>query len=91
MNLSLLWEPWVLFGFAGQFVFFMRFILQWWESEKKKEVVIPIGFWYLSIVGTVMILIYSIHIDDIVFTTAQIASLFIYARNLMLLRRPKSE
>ena len=78
---------WLFIGFFGQFVFFLRFILQWIESEKKKEVVIPIGFWYLSIAGTIIILVYSIHIHDIVFITAQILSLFIYARNLMLLRR----
>jgi lipid-A-disaccharide synthase-like uncharacterized protein len=78
---------WLGVGFFGQFIFFLRFIVQWIESEKKKEVVIPIGFWYLSIAGTIIILVYSIHIKDIVFTTAQIASLFIYARNLMLLRK----
>ncbi|HEV8666774.1 MAG TPA: lipid-A-disaccharide synthase N-terminal domain-containing protein [Candidatus Paceibacterota bacterium] len=75
---------WLTFGFFGQFIFFMRFIVQWWASEKEKKIVVPMSFWYLSIAGTVVILIYSIHIKDIVFTTAQILSLFIYARNIML-------
>ncbi len=73
---------WLFVGFFGQFVFFLRFILQWWASEKEKKVVIPKGFWYLSIAGTIVILIYSIHIHDIVFITAQILSLGIYVRNL---------
>ncbi len=77
-------NPWVVFGFFGQFVFFLRFIIQWIKSEKEKAVVIPMSFWYLSLGGSVLILIYSIHIRDIVFTTAQIASLFIYVRNMML-------
>ena len=81
---------WLAIGFFGQFIFFLRFIVQWIASEKQKEVVVPIGFWYLSIVGTIIILVYSIHIKDIVFTTAQIASMFIYARNLMLLRKPSA-
>jgi len=73
---------WLFVGFFGQFVFFLRFILQWWASEKEKKIVIPKGFWYLSIAGTIVILIYSIHIHDIVFITAQILSLGIYFRNL---------
>ncbi len=62
----------------------MRFIVQWLASEKQKKVVVPKMFWYLSIAGTLVILAYSIHIRDLVFTTAQILSLFIYARNIML-------
>jgi len=78
---------WLGVGFFGQFIFFLRFVLQWIASEKNKEVVIPVGFWYLSIAGTIIILVYSIHIKDIVFTTAQVLSLFIYARNLMLVHK----
>lgn len=62
----------------------MRFVIQWLKSEKKHEVVVPMSFWWLSIGGSILILIYSIHIKDIVFATAQVASLFIYVRNMML-------
>ena len=75
---------WLIVGFFGQFIFFMRFIVQWIASEKEKRVVVPRVFWYLSIAGTLIILAYSVHIHDIVFITAQILSLFIYARNIML-------
>jgi lipid-A-disaccharide synthase-like uncharacterized protein len=81
--LSVLLNPWILLGFFGQFVFFLRFIVQWLASEKEERVVVPTVFWYLSIGGSLIILIYSIHIKDIVFSTAQVASLFIYVRNLM--------
>ncbi len=75
---------WLFLGFFGQFIFFLRFIVQWLASEKEKRVVVPRMFWYLSIAGTILILIYSIHIKDIVFITAQVLSLFIYARNISL-------
>ncbi|MBA3789345.1 lipid-A-disaccharide synthase N-terminal domain-containing protein [Patescibacteria group bacterium] len=77
-------NPWVIFGFFGQFIFFLRFIIQWLTSEKKQAVIVPLSFWYLSIGGSLLILVYSIHIRDIVFATAQVLSLFIYFRNLML-------
>lgn len=77
-------DAWVVFGFLAQFVFFLRFAVQWWASEKEKKSVIPVSFWYLSIAGSVMILIYAVKRQDIVFTTAQFLALFIYARNIML-------
>jgi lipid-A-disaccharide synthase-like uncharacterized protein len=80
-------NPWIIIGFFGQFLFFMRFIIQWLASEKKGAVVIPKMFWYLSIAGTLVILAYAIHIKDVVFSVAQVLSLFIYGRNLMFERK----
>ncbi|AHB40315.1 MAG: hypothetical protein ACD_22C00210G0001 [uncultured bacterium] len=84
-------NPWVIFGFAAQFVFFLRFAVQWYVSEKKKESVIPVAFWYLSLVGTIMILAYSIQRKDIVFTTASVLNAFIYIRNLALIGAKKKK
>ena len=84
-------NPWVLFGFAAQFVFFLRFAVQWWVSEKKKQSVIPISFWYLSLVGTFMILIYSIRQKDIVFIAASLLNSLIYIRNLILIFNQKKK
>ncbi len=80
-------NPWVLFGFAAQFVFFLRFVVKWIASEKKKQSTIPINFWYLSIAGTLMILIYAIYKQDIVFIVASILNCFIYVRNLVLIKK----
>lgn len=77
-------NPWVLFGFAAQFLFFSRFIIQWMASEKAKKVVIPMMFWYLSIIGAVMIFIYAVYRLDIVFMASSSLSLIIYARNIVL-------
>jgi len=79
---------WVIFGFTAQFVFFLRFIVQWLSSEKQKKSVIPISFWYLSIIGSIMILIYAIYRRDPVFIVGQFFALIIYTRNIMLRKKP---
>jgi lipid-A-disaccharide synthase-like uncharacterized protein len=80
-------RPLVLFGFAAQFVFFLRFVVQWFESERRGRSHIPVAFWYLSVLGGVMILIYSALEHNLVFTCASVLSLGIYFRNLMLIYR----
>lgn len=77
-------DTWTLFGFAAQFIFFMRFVVQWYVSEKKKKTVIPVEFWYLSLTGTLMILIYSIYRRDLVFIVASCLNFFLYLRNLQI-------
>jgi len=82
-------DPWVIFGFFAQFIFFLRFIVQWIESEKRKSSVIPISFWYLSITGAILILVYSIKRQDPVFILGQGFALVIYTRNIMLQKKPE--
>lgn len=84
-------KPLVLFGFAAQFVFFLRFVVQWYASERRGQSVIPIAFWHLSCLGGVMILVYAVLRGDLVFATASVLSLLIYARNLYLIRRAGRE
>lgn len=78
---------WLVLGFLGQFVFFLRFVIQWIASEKKGESVIPVAFWYFSIVGAIIIFIYALHIMDPVFIAGQGIALMIYTRNLTLIKR----
>jgi len=80
---------WLIFGLLAQLCFFLRFFIQWLVSEKKKKSVIPIHFWYLSLAGGLGLLIYAIHIKDAVFILGQTAGIFIYLRNLMLIRENK--
>jgi len=80
-------DVWILFGFFAQFVFFLRFIIQWIVSEKRKVSVIPNVFWYLSVIGSLLILIYSIHRKDIVFITASLLNIIIYIRNIGLTKK----
>jgi lipid-A-disaccharide synthase-like uncharacterized protein len=83
----LYWESfwWTVFGFAANITFSGRFILQWIHSEKAKKVVVPAIFWHLSFWGSVMNLIYAIHLDKapIIFGVCFLPVL--YGRNLYLL------
>ena len=78
-------DPWVIVGLFGQVFFFMRFLVQWIASERRKESVIPIYFWYFSIGGGLILFIYATHRGDAVFMLGQGAGLFVYARNLYLI------
>jgi lipid-A-disaccharide synthase-like uncharacterized protein len=78
---------WLCIGFLGQGFFFSRFLVQWIASERKRESVIPISFWFFSIGGGCVLLIYAIHRADPVFIMGQGAGLFVYLRNLYLIRR----
>lgn len=79
------WDFWVFIGFAGQFLFAARFIVQWIASERRRASHVPIEFWYLSIVGGVITLAYAIHRRDPVFIVGQGSGLIVYVRNLMLI------
>lgn len=80
---------WLIVGFVGQALFSARFLVQWLASERKKESVIPVMFWYFSILGGSTLLVYSIHKEDPVFIVGQAAGLLIYARNLYFILRKK--
>ena len=77
---------WLGIGFLGQAMFFMRFFVQWIASERSKRSVIPDAFWYFSLAGGIILLSYAIYRRDPVFILGQFTGLFIYIRNLMLLR-----
>src|SRR5512133_1945593 len=76
-------------GFAGQTLFFLRFFFQWLHSEKQKKSVIPEIFWYLSLFGGLLLLVYAILRQDIVFIVGQSTGTFIYLRNIYFLRRER--
>jgi lipid-A-disaccharide synthase-like uncharacterized protein len=80
---------WVGIGFVGQFIFFMRFMVQWIASEKAKKSVIPVSFWYLSLSGSIIILSYAIYRKDPVFILAFSLNMLIYVRNLVLIKNEK--
>ncbi len=65
----------------------MRFFVQWLASEKAKASIIPNAFWYFSIGGGVTLFAYALYRQDPVFILGQSTGLFIYARNLYLIRR----
>jgi len=78
-------DLWLVVGFFAQGLFSLRFIVQWIASEKEKKSVVPVYFWYISIAGGAMLLLYAIHKKDPVFILGQSMGILVYSRNLMLI------
>lgn len=78
-------NAWILLGFVAQAFFTMRFLVQWLASEKAGKSVIPIAFWFFSLGGGALLLVYAIYRRDPVFIAGQGMGLFIYIRNLWLI------
>jgi len=76
-------------GFVGQLFFASRFLVQWIASEKAKASVIPVSFWWISILGSALVLVYAIDLRAWPIILGQIPGFFIYARNLHLLDRSR--
>ena len=90
-NLTFIEFLWVSFGTLGQMIFFSRWIIQWFSSEKLKSSVIPVAFWWCSLTGGIITLIYANHIGSFPFMLAQAIGIVVYSRNLLLIYRRSSE
>ena len=77
----------LILGIISQIIFTFRFIYQWYYSEKNKKSSLPFGFWSLSIIGSLLILIYAIIRKDPVLFIGHIVGLVIYIRNVVLLKK----
>jgi lipid-A-disaccharide synthase-like uncharacterized protein len=80
---------WLAVGILGQALFTARFLLQWVASERQRESVVPIAFWWLSVFGGAALLVYAISRRDPVIAAGQAMGLCVYLRNLVLLARTK--
>jgi lipid-A-disaccharide synthase-like uncharacterized protein len=77
---------WLGVGLLGQALFSARFLVQWITSERRKQSVVPVHFWYFSLAGGVTLLAYAVHRLDPVFIIGQLSGLVVYVRNLYLIR-----
>jgi lipid-A-disaccharide synthase-like uncharacterized protein len=77
---------WIIIGFCGQALFSARFIVQWLASERVKRSIVPIAFWYFSLGGGLTLLAYAIHRKDPVIIVGQCVGVFVYLRNLYLIK-----
>jgi lipid-A-disaccharide synthase-like uncharacterized protein len=82
---------WIGIGFLGQALFGLRFVIQWLRSEQAGRSVIPIAFWYCSLVGATVSLSYAIHVRAWPLVMGQAMPLPIYARNLWLIYRERNK
>lgn len=74
----------LIWGTAGQLIFTFRFVYQWIYSESRKDSVLPLGFWIISTIGSLMIFTYAIYRLDPVLFAAHSLGLFVYVRNIFL-------
>ncbi|GMV26030.1 MAG: hypothetical protein AMXMBFR58_20610 [Phycisphaerae bacterium] len=80
---------WLAVGFAGQFAFSTRMVIQWWVSEKRRQSHVPTAFWLWSLIGSVMLFSYFIWRQDPVGVLGQCTGLVVYARNLRLIYKQR--
>ncbi len=81
---------WLLvFGSLGQIIFTLRFVYQWLYSRRKNESVLPLGFWLISLTGSLIIVAYALYRRDPVLILGQSTGLLVYSRNIYLLQRNK--
>ena len=81
------WSVWKIIGWLGNLVFFSRFFVQWYATERRKQVVVPAAFWWLSLTGSLLLLIYSLRQRDSVFIFAYLFTWIPYIRNLVIHHR----
>jgi lipid-A-disaccharide synthase-like uncharacterized protein len=81
--------PWLIIGLVGQAMFFGRFLVQWIASERARRSVVPMGFWYMSIAGGLITLVYAIYQQDPVFILGQTTGTIVYVRNIYFRRRER--
>jgi lipid-A-disaccharide synthase-like uncharacterized protein len=75
-------DGWVILGFVAQAFFTMRFVVQWIASERARKSVVPVAFWFFSIGGGALLLVYALYRRDPVFIAGQARGLLVYIRNL---------
>ena len=75
-------DGWVILGFVAQAFFTMRFVVQWIASERARKSVVPVAFWFFSIGGGALLLIYALYRRDPVFIAGQALGLVVYVRNV---------
>jgi lipid-A-disaccharide synthase-like uncharacterized protein len=87
--ISLDW--WVVLGFFAQAFFTARFAVQWIVSERAGRSIIPIAFWWCSIGGGLLLLVYALYRRDPVFIAGQAFGVFVYLRNLYFVLRERKQ
>jgi lipid-A-disaccharide synthase-like uncharacterized protein len=86
--LGITWNAWKVIGWSGNAIFFSRFFVQWYATEKLKKVVVPAAFWWLSLAGSFLLLSYALFYQrDSVFIFAYAFTWIPYIRNLIIHRR----
>lgn len=79
----------LIFGSMGQIIFTLRFVYQWLYSRRKNESMLPLGFWLISLSGSLIIVAYALYRRDPVLILGQSTGLIVYCRNIYILKKSK--
>src|SRR5258708_39358701 len=82
---------WLAFGLIAQLLFTARFLVQWISSERAGQSVVPMAFWFFSMAGGLMTLVYGIAKREPVIIVGQMAATVVYVRNIMLILKNRSK
>ena len=82
---------WLAFGLVAQLAFAARFLVQWIMSERAGKSVVPMAFWFFSMAGGLMTLIYGIAKREPVIIVGQMAATVVYVRNIMLIVKNRGQ
>lgn len=88
---SLFGVIWVTVGLGGQIMFSLRMLVQWLASEKHKRSMVPVAFWWLSLAGAMMMMVYFTWRKDIIGVLGQVTGVAVYLRNLYMIYGPSHE
>lgn len=89
--LGITWTVWKIVGWLGNATFISRFFVQWYVTEKRKQVVVPQAFWWLSLTGSLVLLCYGLfYLHDSVVIFAYCFNWIPYIRNIIIHRRHKA-
>lgn len=80
---------WLAIGLTGQALFSARWLIQWLVTEKSRRSTVPEMFWYLSLVGGLLVFAYGVHKMDPVIILGQFG-VIIYSRNLFFIHQTKA-
>jgi lipid-A-disaccharide synthase-like uncharacterized protein len=81
---------WVTLGFLGQLLFTGRMLVQWFVSEREKRSVVPTAFWWMSLIGATMLLVYFVWRKEPIGVLGQATGWFVYVRNLLMIHRQRA-
>jgi lipid-A-disaccharide synthase-like uncharacterized protein len=82
-------DVWIIVGLGAQLMFTGRFLVQWISSERAGKSIIPLGFWFFSVAGGALTMIYGIAKREPVIIFGQFLAMLIYLRNLVLIFKPR--
>lgn len=80
----------LLLGGAGQLLLNFRYVYQWYFSEKAQQSLLPLGFWVISALASLMVVYYGIMNNEPVLLVAQGMGFVVYLRNIWFALRTRA-